>query len=293
MPNDLFLLNSEACLLMEELFKFQKIYYSAYRDLLLSNQKFKDSLLLYNMKYRMQIRKNYKLIELKENLNLKTMIKISINKEEKSRLRNTNNTGLNQINMLKKMFHMEFDKSELNEYKDRYNKKVSLENEEKTVLIKAFNSLFNNKELKKTLSIKNQIKIVIEIFINQNNIIRKNNLPFAYPKKILSDLDNFEKYNENDLLEKTLKEKTRYKNLREKENKESFLLNDIKKVSKYIKKAESKEFDIHDEEFDKNLKVTLINHNQNFVLRKICKGIYEYNGYKLRVIFENKLFKGI
>ena len=87
LPEESFLLNNEACLLMEELFRIQDIYYSAYTLSLDNNKKLKDLLLLYNTKYRMQNRKTHYLCESHENLHIKHILSITINREENSRLK--------------------------------------------------------------------------------------------------------------------------------------------------------------------------------------------------------------
>ena len=68
------------------------------------------------------------------------------------------------------------------------------------------------------------------------------------------------------------------------------------KVEKYFSftiKADSVDYTYEDEEFDKKLKITLINNKKNFKLNRISKGIYEYSGPKLRIILERDIFKGL
>ena len=58
-------------------------------------------------------------------------------------------------------------------------------------------------------------------------------------------------------------------------------------------KAESIEYNIDEEEFDKKLKFTLNKNNKKINLKRITKGIYEFGAHKLRLVLENEIFKGL
>ena len=104
---------------MEELFKLQDIYFSTYKKSLSLNKKLKDLLVLYNTKYRIQNKKSHYLSELQENLNIKNIVSTTINREEKSRLKDIIYSIKNEISIFKHMYKLEFDKFELAEFKQK------------------------------------------------------------------------------------------------------------------------------------------------------------------------------
>jgi hypothetical protein len=94
------------------MFKIQENYYSAYTDSIRNNIKLKELLVGYNTKYRLQLKKNHTLSHIQESLNIKNILSTTVNREEKSRLKDISHSIKNELGIMKKLKKIEFNPEE-------------------------------------------------------------------------------------------------------------------------------------------------------------------------------------
>jgi hypothetical protein len=100
------------------LFDLQGTYYNNYNSLCDLYQEFKSFLIQYNENFRTLMKKTNKLNENLESISLKNEFASYINKEENKQIKDTISTSKNEIKILKNIFNVNYNKLELEKYKE-------------------------------------------------------------------------------------------------------------------------------------------------------------------------------
>jgi hypothetical protein len=132
--------------------KIQESYYSAYTDSLRNNIKLKELLVEYNSKYRLQLKKNHFLSHIQESLNIRNILSTTVNREEKSRLKDISLSIRNELGIMKKLKKIEFTPEENAKFLEENSVLksilfVNIVKEEKRVLMTTLLNLYKNDEL--------------------------------------------------------------------------------------------------------------------------------------------------
>jgi phosphopantetheinyl transferase (holo-ACP synthase) len=101
-----------------ELFKLQEEYYKSFNQEMTNNTKLKQLLVLYNQKYRTQLKKSNKIKESFESNNIKNTLTLTINREESARFKDMVTSNKSELTIFKKILKVTYNDNELNTFKE-------------------------------------------------------------------------------------------------------------------------------------------------------------------------------
>jgi hypothetical protein len=104
--------------MLTQLFKLQEEYYNIFNQEMSENVKLKQLLVLYNQKYRTQLKKSNKIKEKFENNNIQNTLTITINREENSRFKDMVNYNKTEINIFRKILKVNYNQTDLDTFKE-------------------------------------------------------------------------------------------------------------------------------------------------------------------------------
>ena len=112
--------------IVEKLFELQELYYEDFNNSNILCQNLKSFLFTYNEYFRMYLKKNNRLNEALESIKIKEEFSHKIYKEEKTRINECLKININEIEIFKKIFKIDYDNSDFLKYKhDVDNKKCN------------------------------------------------------------------------------------------------------------------------------------------------------------------------
>jgi hypothetical protein len=104
--------------MLTQLFKLQEEYYNLFNQQMTENVKLRQLLVLYNQKYRTQLKKSNKIKEKFENNNIQNTLTITINREENSRFKDMVNYNKTEINIFRKILKVNYNQIDLDTFKE-------------------------------------------------------------------------------------------------------------------------------------------------------------------------------
>jgi len=199
-----------------ELFRLQDEYYKEFNEEIIVNTRLKQLLVLYNQKYRNQVKKTNRLKEHFESNNIKNTLTLAINREENTRVRDMVNSNKSELKIFRKMMKINYNDSEVSKFKEDNN--IVNESEEKRLLLKSievvisdsniFSKLPENKRLAiETICAKYNITLPEAVSDkDNNNYIEEEPIQEENEKKIEEKIENVVVAADSDSLDEQLRE---------------------------------------------------------------------------------------
>ena len=103
------------------MFRLQDEYYKEFNEDIILNTRLKQLLVLYNQKYRNQVKKTNRLKEHFESINIKNTLTLAINREENTRVRDMVNSNKSELKIFRRMMKINYNDNEINKFKDENN----------------------------------------------------------------------------------------------------------------------------------------------------------------------------